>query len=353
LKKIFFRILFFLNVVVAAALALSYLAPVISPARIAVPAYFGLAYPYLLLANIAMVVVWAMCLKAEAFISVAVIAVGINHFTNYIKLSKTKDNKAGSFMVTSYNVKMFNQLDKRNANSESAILRLLKESNADIVCLQEVLITGNVAAKKHAMQSALDWEYTMCDKLLKTSGIMILSKYPVVGHGEVVHHESSGLTIYADVLIDSDTVRIYNNHLQSYRLKRMDRPFVEEIIAEDETMNEVKKLWVSLKGGFVKRSQQALTLKEHINTSRHPVIVAGDFNDTPISYTYRTIRKSLNDSFVNSGYGAGFTYRGNYPPNRIDYILYDKRVSNSNFEVLKARYSDHYPITAWFRKTGK
>ena len=127
---------------------------------------------------------------------------------------------------------------------------------------------------------------------------------------------------------------------------------MEELTANDdkETVKEVKSLSVSLKKGFVKRALQAQVVKDHINRSPFPVIVAGDFNDTPVSYAYRKIRKGLNDSFVNSGYGAGFTYKGNYPPNRIDYILYDDNLINSYFEIKKVRYSDHYPIIAYFRK---
>jgi len=114
-------------------------------------------------------------------------------------------------------------------------------------------------------------------------------------------------------------------------------------------MNEVKSLSVSLKKGFVKRALQAQVVKGQITRSPFPVIVVGDFNDTPVSYSYRKIRKGLFDSFVNSGYGAGFTYKGNYPPNRIDYILYDKTLINSYFEIKKVKYSDHYPIIAYFK----
>jgi endonuclease/exonuclease/phosphatase family metal-dependent hydrolase len=133
---------------------------------------------------------------------------------------------------------------------------------------------------------------------------------------------------------------------------RMERSFINELTASDdkETMTEVKSLSLSLKKGFVKRANQAKVVKDHINRSPYPVIVLGDFNDTPVSYAYTKIRKGLNDSFVNSGYGAGFTYRGNYPANRIDYILYDDALINSFFEIIKVKYSDHYPIISYFRK---
>jgi endonuclease/exonuclease/phosphatase (EEP) superfamily protein YafD len=131
----------------------------------------------------------------------------------------------------------------------------------------------------------------------------------------------------------------------------MERSFIEELAISDDkgTITEVKTLSVSLKKGFVKRALQAQVVKDNINRSPFPVIVVGDFNDTPVSYTYTKIRKGLNDAFINSGYGAGFTYIGNYPRNRIDYILYNYPLVNSYFDIIKVRYSDHYPIMAYFK----
>jgi endonuclease/exonuclease/phosphatase family metal-dependent hydrolase len=351
LKKIIYKILLILNLIIAAALLLAYLAVVISPAKAAFPACFGLAYPYLLLLNIMMIIAWAMLLRFEAFISAAVIVIGITHFSNSIKFSKSKDDKADSFKVISYNVHMFKMFGSKKAeNTERAILNLLKEADADIICLQEVSVSGDVKARERSIQTALGRKHASYLKTNRSYGIMILSKYPVIAKGDIVYPESAGLTIYADVLINQDTIRIYNNHLQSFNLTGIERTFVEDIIGDDEKMNRVKSLWSRLKRGFVKRALQSQALKEHINTSEYKVIVTGDFNDTPVSYAYYNIRKGLNDSFVNSGHGAAFTYRGAYPPNRIDYILYDKTIINNNFEVIKAKYSDHYPIAAWFKK---
>jgi endonuclease/exonuclease/phosphatase family metal-dependent hydrolase len=132
----------------------------------------------------------------------------------------------------------------------------------------------------------------------------------------------------------------------------MERSFIEEIAepADNESIEAVKNLSLSLRQGFVRRAHQAEVLRVQIDKSPYPVIVAGDFNDTPVSYSYRKIRKGLKDSFVNSGYGAGFTYKGNYPANRIDYILYDNKLESRYFEIMKVRYSDHYPVAAYFKK---
>jgi len=351
--------LLIVNIFIAAALLLSYLATRISPADFVIPAFFGLAYPYLLLLNVIMVIVWAMFLRFEAFISVVVIIIGITHFSNYIKFSKPKGDKSDSFTVMSYNIHMFSLYDsKGRKSSENEIMTLLKRENADIICLQEVFISGDVAAKERSIITTLGGQYTSHLKIYDRGrrntafGIMILSKYPIIRRGEIDYSESSSLTIYADILINQDTIRVYNSHLQSFNLGTLERTLLEEIISDEKKMNKVRRLGSDLKKGFAKRALQAQELKEHINTSNYRVIVTGDFNDTPVSYTYHSIRKGLNDSFVSSGYGAGFTYRGNYPPNRIDYILYDKTITNSHFEIIKERYSDHYPIMAWFKKNN-
>jgi endonuclease/exonuclease/phosphatase family metal-dependent hydrolase len=358
LRKILYKILLAVNLVFAFTLLVSYLAVVISPGDFALPAFFGLSYPYLLLINILLVIAWAMLLRFEALISVVVIAIGFNHFSNYIKLNKPSGDKSNTFKVLSYNVRLFNYFENNHGiTSEKKIIQFLKAQKPDIICLQEFFLIGNPKVEEALMISELGGEYYSHMKVIGSGknryyGIITFSRFPIISRGEIIHPGSSSLSIYTDVLIKNDTFRIYNNHLQSFRLRSLERSFMEQLTASDdkETMNEVKTLSVSLKKGFVRRALQAQVVKNQINRSPFPVIVLGDFNDTPVSYAYRKIRKGLNDSFVNSGYGAGFTYKGNYPPNRIDYILYDNALINSYFEIIKVKYSDHYPIIGYFKK---
>jgi len=360
LRKILYKVLLVVNIAFAFALLISYAAVIINPAVVALPAFFGLAYPYLLLINIIIVIAWAMLLRFEAFISVIVIALGFNHFSNYIKLTRRSGDKLNTIKVLSYNVRLFNYFENNHGiTSEKKILQFLKNQKPDIICLQEFYLMGNPKVEEALLISSLGGEYYSHMKIIGSGknryyGIITLSKYPIVGRGEIVHPRSSSLSIYTDVLIKKDTFRIYNNHLQSFRLMRMERSFINELTTttdDKDAISEVKTVSVSLKKGFAKRAIQAKMLKEKINKSPNPVIVLGDFNDTPVSYAYAKIRKGLSDSFVNSGYGAGFTYKGNYPPNRIDYILYDNSLKNSYFEIIKVKYSDHYPIISYFRTT--
>jgi len=357
LKKILYKIFLGVNVFFAFTLLISYLAVSISPEDFALPAFFGLAYPYLLLINIIIVIAWIALLRFEALISVIVIAIGFNHFSNYIKLSKPSGDKTNTFKVLSYNVRLFNFYESKNGvYSVKKIVDFLKTQKADIICLQEFFILGNPAIEEQEIIKGLGGNYYSHMKVFKVSknryyGIVTFSRFPIINKGEILHNNSSSLSIYSDIVIQKDTFRLFNNHLQSFLLKRMSRSFIEELASTEnkETMDEMKNLSISLKEGFAKRALQAQLVKSYINKSPHPVIVTGDFNDTPVSYTYRKIRKGLNDSFVTSGYGAGFTYRGLYPANRIDYILYDNNLLNTYFEIKKVRYSDHYPIIAYFR----
>jgi endonuclease/exonuclease/phosphatase family metal-dependent hydrolase len=345
------------NIILAASLLLSYLAVHISPEKFVLPAFFGLAYPYLLLVNILMALTWAILLKFEALISIVAIALGITHLTNYLKIGRSPWKKEGTFKVMSYNLRLFNNFENQNISSEKKVLAFLKAQKPDILCLQEFYINGDPVQKDSSVKSSLGGGYYSHMKLIGNGksryyGIATYSKYPIVGRGEIEHPGSSSLSIYTDIVIKKDTFRIFNNHLQSFRLRSIEKSFLEELTTPEqkETFDEVKSLSVSLKKGFISRARQAQTVKEKVNLSPYPVIVAGDFNDTPVSYSYRKIRKGLNDSFVSSGYGAGFTYRGKYPPNRIDYILYDNSLDCRVFNIFRIRYSDHYPIAAYFLK---
>lgn len=342
----------------AFALLISYLSVHISPEKLAFPAFFGLAYPYFLLINILLVITWAVLLRYEALISLIIIAAGYNHLTNYFRLSRHESSREGTFQVLSYNLRLFNEFENGNKSLEKKILEFLKEKQPDIICLQEFYGTGNPNRKVSEICNFLGGKYYSHLKVIGSGrnryyGIVTCSRFPVVGRGEIIHPRSSSLTIYTDILIQKDTFRIFNNHLQSFKLKSMEKSFLEEITTQDNgnTLGEMKNISLSLRNGFIIRAQEAEIVKGQINLSRYPVIVAGDFNDTPISYSYATMRKGLNDAFVNSGYGAGFTYRGNYPANRIDYILYDDALECKFFDIMKVRYSDHYPVTAYFRPT--
>ena len=108
----------------------------------------------------------------------------------------------------------------------------------------------------------------------------------------------------------------------------------------------LQNMAIRLKSAFLLRSNQAKVISAHLSKSPYPVIVCGDFNDTPISYAYRTISKGLTDAFVNSGKGFGNTLVGPIPYFRIDFVLHDKKLKSGHFRTIKTNpLSDHHPLT--------
>ena len=103
-----------------------------------------------------------------------------------------------------------------------------------------------------------------------------------------------------------------------------------------------------MKQAYIQRAGQVDILKEDIRSSPYPVIVCGDFNDTPVSYTYKTLSKGLSDVFIESGSGAGSTFRGNFPYVRIDYVLYSPGFYSYFYHTEKVDWSDHYPVITRF-----
>jgi endonuclease/exonuclease/phosphatase family metal-dependent hydrolase len=153
--------------------------------------------------------------------------------------------------------------------------------------------------------------------------------------------------MYTDLLIWGDTVRVFNIHLQSTRLAQKDIDFVMNTAPDIQNADNYKNIYRKLANAYSTRAQQARLIALEINKSPHPVIVCGDFNDTPTSFAYHRVAKNLEDAFINSGKGMGNTYNNALlPPIRIDYILYSNIFKSNDFTVIDAPYSDHFPIMA-------
>lgn len=360
IKRFTRNILLTVNFVLVASLLIAYISIYINPAITAIPALFGLAYPYLLVVNILMVLFWAAFRKWYALISVAAIAIGFGYIHNFIRFVNHGEETHHDLKVMSYNVRLFNFYEESEKDTHRKMLQLLRKEDPGILCMQEYFVKGSPAAGEQKLKEGLGGRLQTHVKLIKSGpvshyGIATISRYPVINRGDIVHPGSSSLTIFTDIVVDTDTFRIYNNHLQSFRLSRLEGTLLSDIAGEYQghSVNSIAGLYKSLLRGFASRAAQADRVKKHIETSPYPVIVVGDFNDTPISYTYHRMKRGLRDAFVEAGYGAGFTYRGKYPPNRIDFVLYNEDIDCTDFDIVKVRYSDHYPIIAYFRRVDR
>ena len=159
------------------------------------------------------------------------------------------------------------------------------------------------------------------------------------------------------MIINSDTVRIYNVHLESIRLQPED--YILANNQKEHSQNDKKKevtakegserILRRLKKAFILRGAQADLVAEHISKCPYPIILCGDFNDTPVSYAYKKISSTLTDAFIESGNGTGQSYAGDFPSFRIDYIMHSKGFRAYNYETIYEQMSDHYPIKCFLK----
>ena len=231
-----------------------------------------------------------------------------------------------------------------------------------VLCLQEFYSSDRKGANENNARIISEFmnykyshiEYPMTIYGTDHYGIATYSKFPIVNKGVLYFDKkTANICIFTDIRIDTDTVRIYNCHLQSVRFQEKDYKFLESISnnEEDETSGEeaavrTRTILGRLKRAFIKRAQQADLIATHMASSPYPIIVCGDFNDTPTSYTYKTISEGLNDAFRVSGSGFSTTYAGPIPGLRIDYILHSDAIASYNYKSGKEKLSDHFPVSA-------
>jgi endonuclease/exonuclease/phosphatase family metal-dependent hydrolase len=195
------------------------------------------------------------------------------------------------------------------------------------------------------------FEYSYRNKSERGIGLATFSRYPIVKKGTLKFENTANESMYTDIVVEGDTIRIINNHLQSVQLRANNYAFLDslKIRYNDQNIRELHDLSSRLKQAFIKRAEQAKKVSLTIKNSPHPVIVCGDFNDTPVSYSYHKIRGKLKDAWVETGKGWGNTYSGRLPF-RIDYIFYDSYFKSLEFERVKTQLSDHYPILTVLEK---
>lgn len=340
-----------LTIIAALLLVASYIVSSFSPERLWLPVFLGLAYPYLLWLNVAFIGFWLFFRWKYAIISLLAIGVGINIHGKYLQLRPfAKLSNQQGIKVLSFNVHHFYSY-LENADSSLNVIEFIALQNADIICLQETKLqrTGELNPIKLKEQFP-GINHCQLAHQSKWNGPVTFSKYPILNMGEMRFEGSGNMVMFTDILIKSDTIRVYNCHLQSFGIKTEEYSVIDSLGFEDYKIEEMKLLGRKMRDAYIKRASQVDELSAHIRQCPYPVIVCGDFNDTPLSYTYKEVSAGLVDAFVESGNGVSNTYRGDLPSYRIDYIFYSRYFEGFNYQRHKVEYSDHMPISAVLNK---
>ncbi len=353
-----------LNIMAIVSLILAYGASHIAPSYYGYLSLFGLSYPFILGANILFIIYWLFKKKRYALFSAIAIVLGATHITDFFQISFPPAAKANTtkIKVLTYNVNLFGYYQANtNKKIRNKIFDVLKREQADILCFQEFYQTDRDGVfetrdtlKKFLPTKYYHERYTHALTGQQYFGVALFSKYPIIKKGHVpFESDPNNFCIYADLLIGKDTVRVYNTHFQSIRFKPEDYALVDGNKNKEDIDDGSKRIARRLKIAFVKREEQVKRVAKSIEDCPYEIILCGDFNDTPVSYTYETLSDLLEDSFIEAGNGIGNTYNGVFPSFRIDYIMHSAGYHAIKYETLDEDLCDHYAVTATLEKKTK
>jgi len=328
------------------------------PSTMPVFSILALIYPILVILNLAFVAIWLLLKSKWLFISLLVLLLGFPNISNNFQLfgNGSVNDDLSTIKVLTYNVQLFGLIEDKSVVTEkrNTILQFIQNEEPQIICLQEYYSEGITPyAPLESMKTDLNvsthyYESYFSPRHNQLTGLVIFSKYPAIDKGKLKFNGTRTFGIYTDLLINGDTIRVYNIHLASIQLLPADIDFV--VNAGQENEDNIKQhaisIYSKLKDAFSLREKQMNYLTEQLSRCDYSVILCGDFNDTPSSYVYDQISTELEDTFCQKGRGISVTYAGQIPFLRIDYIMKSEFFSTMTYQRYKVDFSDHYPLGA-------
>jgi endonuclease/exonuclease/phosphatase family metal-dependent hydrolase len=363
-KKFTASITNWVTLAVSVATVVAALSMLIDPSKFWIFGMLGLLFPYLFLGSLVLLIVYIYKRNRYLYIPLIAVAVGLFRLPLIFQMDGSNGRPDSvtteeEIKVMSFNVRVFDLYNwSRNYDTRERIFNFIESEAPDILCLQEFYSSDKGDFNnRELIKQRLGYKYDHVSysiTLHETDhwGIATFSKYPITNRGAIGFEDSDANTcVYTDVINGAgDTIRIYNTHLQSVRFDNDDYRFIESLGGDEEEPDKVSRtrvIFSRLRYAFSKRALQASEISTHINSSPYPSVLCGDFNDTPVSYTYKTLSTGLTDAFRESGTGFGSTYAGPIPGLRIDYILHTSDITSYDFNTSQPELSDHYPVTCY------
>ena len=337
-----------LSLVASGLLVLGYLSVIIDPAKGWFFTLFGLLYPLVFLLTLVLWV-WSLFRRSSMRGLLTLVLLPSLFFAGrYYRFTQPKPEREATLKLVSYNVGLFAHGPEGMNRLELAdsVSRYLMGLDADIICLQEFFLPSGTPLDYWIPRHFPGYrgEFYLRNGKSGHFGNLTLSRRRVTDKGRINFEHSTNMALWTDVQLDSATLRLYNCHFESYNIS------IPGLIKKDNAVEETEQ---KMRRSIGERPKQVSAVLQNVESAPVSSLVAGDFNDTPLSYTYFRLLRGRKDSFVKGGHGFGSTYSILWPLLRIDYILYPKELSAVSYQVQRVHYSDHYPIISTYYETGR
>lgn len=355
-KKVIIQLATGANVVTVLLLWACAASVYVNPSFSALLGILGLAFPGFLLANLFFLVFWGLFSWKHLWIPVVGFVACAGSIRTYIPLNVPSPHPKGSIKVLSYNVLAFGE-GLKNEKGENVVAAYMKSSDADIICFQEGATGKDVWHKEvlGKLSKRLPYHDTI---RVGTMGNVLgcISHFPIVGKERITYDsKTNGSVVYKLLLARNDTLLVVNNHFESNKLTMEDRALYKQMIKQPKQapLERNSRFLLSKVGhaGAVRASQVDSVVAYLLRHTTNSIILCGDFNDSPISYTHNRIAEHLNDAYVKTGNGPGYSFNRDGIFVRIDNLFCSNDWQPYGCKVDKTILaSDHYPIYGYFKR---
>ncbi|MDR1681828.1 MAG: endonuclease/exonuclease/phosphatase family protein [Candidatus Symbiothrix sp.] len=339
------RLITILAVLSLVVLLFSAFADRVSPLTSRYIPFLGLFFPFILAFNVAFGVFWLLFRQwKQFFLTVVVLFICWASIRTYFSFhNRTKNLPENCVKMLTYNTMSLGRHHRHTKSDPNPILQYIVEQDPDILCLQEYVAGWNLPeAEIRRILKSMPYFCTY------PNGLALFSKFPILSSRKIPIESNFNSSMLAELDVNGRKLTLINNHLESNKISADERNEYYDLTKDwdkDRWESFTYRMYQRLNPAFQLRAKQAVTIRRLIDESKNPyIIVCGDFNDTPISYSRRVIKGDLVDAFVESGSGMGISFNSNRFLFRIDYIFHSKNIKSYNCTVGKLKASDHYPV---------
>ena len=359
LKTFTFQMIAGANVTTVVSMLLVGYSDRLDPASHPLLSTMGMVFPFFLLVNLAFLFFWLVFKWRMVWISVVGFVCAYVPINIYMPLHTKQNIPEGAFKLVSYNVCSYGGNYKYDQGFET-VLKYLVEEQPDIICLQEDVDTW----RRYVFQEyQKHWAYNDTVVIVNSpqsfNALGIHTRFPIIKRERIEYSSLANGSVAWWLKMDDDTLVVVNNHFESCHLNDNDRAQYRQIIkgelSGDSARSESKLLLIKLAEANAVRSKQIKAVLHYVEgCGQYPVIVCGDFNDSPISYSRHAMAERLTDCFCETGRGVGLSYNQKAFSFRIDHIFCSQHLQPYNCKVDdEMDASDHYPILCWLKMVGK